>query len=101
MNPAIVFRTLPLIAALLTTTLAGCAAKLAHIDTARNAFASGDPDTAREVLSKVADGGGRFATPAKLDLAMVDLAVGDATSAEKTLRELRDEFDASLKVAPL
>lgn len=98
---AIARRTFLLLAALCCTTLAGCAAKLAHIDTARDAFAAGDPTTAREVLSKVADGGGRFATPAKLDLAMVDLAVGDATSAEKTFRELRDEFDSSLKVAPL
>ncbi|MFG0263691.1 MAG: COG3014 family protein [Rhodopirellula sp. JB055] len=95
------FRVLLLVAALLPTTLAGCAAKLAQIDTARNAFAAGDPDTARKVLSKVAQGRGRFATPAKLDLAMVDLSVGNATSAEQTLRELRDEFDSSLKVAPL
>ncbi|MCC9655328.1 hypothetical protein [Rhodopirellula halodulae] len=86
---------------LLALVTTGCATKLAQIDTARNAFAAGDAAMAHEVLSEVANGRGRFATPAKLDLAMVDLATGNATAAEQRLRSLRDEFEHASKLAPL
>ncbi|MCM2372496.1 tetratricopeptide repeat protein [Aporhodopirellula aestuarii] len=85
---------LPAAAATLTTLLmCGCAAKLASIDMARDAFVSGDLAAAETMLSEVAEKRGRFSDPAKLDLAVVQLAAGNVDAASARLRALRDRFD--------
>lgn len=84
-----------ILVALLAPLLSGCATKLARIDTARNAFVSGDLGTATTALSEVADSNSRFAAPAQLDLAIVELAAGNVDSATSRLRKLRDQFDQS------
>lgn len=72
----------------------GCATPLDTIDQARLDFASGDAGGALAKLKPIAEKSGRFAEPAALDLAMIELATGDPRSAERRLRELRDRFDA-------
>ncbi|WP_146575794.1 hypothetical protein [Neorhodopirellula pilleata] len=80
-------------------TLSGCAAKLATIDQGRQAFVAGDLQNAKTLLHQVADSKGRFASPAKLDLAIVELASGEVKSASNRLRTLRDEFDLTSEVS--
>ncbi|WP_146527241.1 hypothetical protein [Novipirellula artificiosorum] len=89
---------LPLVVLLV---ISGCAGGLRKIDNARGAFAAGDLDTSAETLSELAESRRRFADAAALDLAMVELARGDARSAEQRFRKLRDQFDAQPKLAPL
>lgn len=72
----------------------GCAKSLHTIDSARDAFTTGDLVVAREGLGSIADGGGRFADAASLDLAIVDLADGNISAAESRLRKARDQFDS-------
>ncbi len=82
-------------------SVGGCARSLQSIDVGRDAFAAGDLVAARETLAEHADGRGRFSKAASLDLAMVELAAGDAAAAESRLRRLRDQFDALPNVAPI
>ncbi len=84
-----------------TLSVGGCARSLQSIDVGRDAFAAGDLVRARETLAEHADSRNRFSKAASLDLAMVELAAGDAASAESRLRSLRDEFDALPHVAPI
>ncbi|WP_419194677.1 hypothetical protein [Novipirellula herctigrandis] len=79
----------------------GCATPLRKIDTARNAFAAGDLDTSHTTFAELTKSRRKFADAAELDLAMVELAQGDARSAEQRLRKLRDQFDALPSVAPV
>ena len=81
--------------------LGGCAQSLRNINAARDAFAVGDLARASETLRDVSEGRSRFADAASLDLAMVELAAGDAPAAEKRLRELRDRFDHLPEIAPV
>lgn len=81
--------------------LGGCARSLKSIDAGRDAFATGDLITARATLADHASSRNRFSDAAALDLAMVELASGDAAAAESRLRVLRDQFDALPKLAPL
>jgi hypothetical protein len=81
--------------------VSGCASKLVTIDTARDAFVSGDLTTASQLLSEVADSKGRFADPAQLDLAIVQLAAGDVDEATSRLRTLRDRFDRTSEAAAI
>ena len=60
---------------------------------ARIAFAAGQPERAREVLTKWAGRPGRWNDPAQLDLAILELASGEPHAAERRLRKLRDRFD--------
>ncbi|MEM8912443.1 MAG: hypothetical protein AAGC97_11800 [Planctomycetota bacterium] len=75
---------------------AGCrATNQAEIDLARSAFAYGDLPTARQQLVRLVEQADRDAVPAELDLAIVELASGEARAAESRLRRLRDSFDES------
>lgn len=82
-------------------TAAGCAKSLQSIDSARDAFAAGDVVTARETFSALAERNDRFSDAATLDMAIIDLASGDARAAETRLRRLRDRFDNLPSVAPI
>ncbi|SMP43900.1 hypothetical protein SAMN06265222_1011030 [Neorhodopirellula lusitana] len=86
-------RVLATFATCLLLSLTGCASKLVSIDTARDAFVAGDLSAATTILGEVADGGGRFAQPAQLDLAIAELASGKPEAASARLRILRDRFD--------
>ncbi|TWU16931.1 tetratricopeptide repeat protein [Allorhodopirellula heiligendammensis] len=81
--------------------LSGCATHLASIDTARDAFARGDLETAATMFSEVADSHSRFSDPARLDLAVVQLASGDLDQATAGLRSLRDRFDKTSEAAAI
>lgn len=87
------------IALFCVAVISGCVTPRRTIDEARLAFAAGRLDTAQETFRKLADRPGRFAYPAQLDLAMVELAAGDPHSAERRLRKLRDHFDAAPEFA--
>ena len=91
-----------LVCGLLFVGLSGCArSRVARedIETARQAFAIGDLESARSKLEPLATEAGPFQAPAALDLAMVELASGDAAAAERRLRTLRDRFDGQPKIA--
>ena len=77
----------------LAGTLTGCASKMATIDDARHAFVQGDLTTAIEVFTDVSQSSDRYASPAELDLAVVEIASGNVQRASKRLRTLRDHFD--------
>ncbi|MGB0599290.1 MAG: hypothetical protein ACPGLY_21610 [Rubripirellula sp.] len=87
---------------LLLVGLSGCAGSREardDIKTARQAFAIGDLESARSKLEPLATETGPLEAPAALDLAMVELASGDAAAAERRLRTLRDRFDDQPKIA--
>ncbi len=91
-----------LICGLLFVGLSGCARTREardDIKTARQAFAIGDLESARSKLEPLATETGPLEAPAALDLAMVELASGDAAAAERRLRTLRDRFDDQPKIA--
>ena len=79
----------------------GCASKVVTIDTARDAFVSGDLTGASAILGEMANRGDRFADPAQLDLAIVELASGNPASATARLRSLRDRFDKTSEASDL
>jgi hypothetical protein len=79
----------------------GCASSTRNLDLAREAFAAGAVIDAHQSLAELADSGKRVSGPAKLDLAMTELASGNARAAESLLREMRDDVDALPKIAPL
>ncbi len=81
--------------------LTGCSAPFKRMDLARDSFAKGQIDAARLKLEKVIDGNPRFAAPAELDLAMVELASGKPKDAEKRLRKMRDQFNGNPKLEVL
>lgn len=81
--------------------LSGCATQLASIDTARDAFVAGDLHIAATMLGEVAQSNSRFADPARLDLAIVQLAAGDVDEATEGLRMLRDRFDKTSDAAAI
>ncbi|MBB3206568.1 hypothetical protein FHS27_002380 [Rhodopirellula rubra] len=88
-------------AALLIVAMGGCATKLASIDTARDAFVTGDLSTAESMLTEVAESRGRFSGPAQLDLAVVQLAAGNVGAASSRLRVLRDRFDETSEASAI
>ncbi len=74
-------------------TLPGCSTPFKRLHSARDLFAIGKIDAARESLEKVTRSHSRYAEPAALDLAIIDLADGKPAEAERRLRSLRDQFD--------
>jgi hypothetical protein len=81
------------IVALLIAT-GGCRSGGESFHQARHAFVVGDLETADTVLRELSQGPRSTRLPSELDLAMVELAAGNATAAESRLRRLRDQFDA-------
>ncbi len=79
----------------------GCSSTLTHVRKARDAFALGDLEAARQGLLEVAESNSRIAAATSLDLAIVELASGDQAAAESRLRQLRDRFDAMPSLAPV
>lgn len=77
----------------------GCTTAAKRIDRARGAYFSGDLETARLEFAEVANSHSPLAKPAKLDLAMVELARGDVKAAMENLRQSRDAFDEGLKLS--
>lgn len=77
----------------LAGALTGCASKMATIDDGRNAFVQGDLNTAIKVFTDVSQSSDRYASPAELDLAVVEIASGNVERASTRLRTLRDRFD--------
>ncbi len=73
----------------------------AHDRSCAESFVNGDVATARQSLLRISESRSRFADVASLDLAIADFAAGDAESAERRLRELRDHFDRQTAIAPL
>jgi len=80
-------------------TIAGCNTAAKRLDRGRIAYFSGDLETARLEFSKVATSRSPLAKPAKLDLAMVEIARGDLKSAMDNLRSSRDAFDEATKLS--
>lgn len=83
------------------THLAGCARSVGTISSARQAFATGDLSTASVTLREVASDNSQVKETAELDMAVIELATGNASSAERRLRAMRDQFDAAAKLNPL
>ncbi len=79
----------------------GCARSVATLETAHHAFVMGDLNTAAETLQTVSSESSQLSDSAQLDLAVVDLAAGNAASAESRLRTLRDRFDTRPNINPL
>ncbi len=79
----------------------GCSLKRPNLDVARDAFQRGDIAIAHQTLSEIADSRRRVADTAALDLAVVELASGNAKAAEEQLRTMRDRFDALPSIAPI
>ena len=80
---------------------AGCARSVATIDSARKAFAMGDLKEAADMLHAVATESAKMTDAAELDMAVVELASGNAAAAESRLRILRDRFDTTPGLSPL
>ena len=76
------------------SSMGGCRSTKHSIDQARYAYAIGDLEAADVALTELADGPKRTRHSSQLDLAMVELASGNAPAAESRLRRLRDHFDA-------
>lgn len=81
--------------------LPGCARSVATIGSARQAFAVGDLTTASATLKEVANDNSQIKETAELDLAVIELATGSPSAAERRLRALRDRFDATARINPL
>ena len=92
-------KLLLLLAAL--THLPGCARSVATISSARQAFSVGDLTTASMTLKEAAIDNSRLKETAELDMAIIELAQGDAAAAERRLRAMRDEFDTAAKMNPV
>ncbi len=84
---------------LLILCFAGCRSMTSHLESGRGAYFSGDLQTARTELSKVAKSRSPLAKTAKLDLALVEFASGDAKAALTQLRESRDAFEEQLDLS--
>ncbi len=82
-------------------SLVGCARSLQSIESARDAFAAGDLAQADKTLREASQRRGRFKDASSLDLAMVELASGDAKAAERRLLTLRDRFDRLPEITPI
>lgn len=82
-------------------TFTGCANRKATIQDGRRAFLAGDLTAANTAFQEIVDARGRYARPAELDLAMVELARGDVASASSRLRNLRDQFDQTSQVSKI
>ncbi|MEM0926226.1 MAG: hypothetical protein AAGJ83_09350, partial [Planctomycetota bacterium] len=72
----------------------GCRSTRPTALVANQAFASGDLITAAETLRTQSESSKQQRESSSLDLALVELASGNASSAESRLRGLRDHFDA-------
>ena len=84
---------------LCAVVLAGCQTAGRRVDLGRAAYFAGDLETARIEFAKVAASKSPMAKPAKLDLAMVQMARGDMRAAKDLLRQSRDEFDETIKLS--
>ena len=79
----------------------GCRSTAPKIDVARNAFALGDLSAAAQTLQELAESDAGQAVTSSLDLAIVELASGNQTAAERRLRGLRDQFDQLPAFSPV
>ena len=82
------------LAAALLLAVCGCATHAKRVELSRTAFFANDVALSRTHLEKIADGYRGDRDCAELDLAIIDMAEGDAASAERRLRNVRDRFDA-------
>ncbi len=80
--------------------LPGCARSVATIGSARQAFAVGDLTTAAVTLKEVASEHSEVQETAELDMAVIELATGSPSAAERRLRAMRDRFDTAAKINP-
>ena len=80
--------------------LPGCARSVATIGSARQAFAVGDLTTAAVTLKEVASDHSEVKETAELDMAVIELATGSPSAAERRLRAMRDRFDTAAKINP-
>ncbi len=96
LHPAELFLLLVAIAC-----LPGCARSVATIGSARQAFAVGDLTTAAVTLKEVASDHSEVKETAELDMAVIELATGSPSAAERRLRAMRDRFDTAAKTNPL
>ncbi|MEM6470052.1 MAG: hypothetical protein AAF802_10895 [Planctomycetota bacterium] len=83
----------------LTIAAGGCRSTRPSIRLAHQAYLSGDLPVATETLSSVANDSSSLRTASELDLAIVELAGGQSSSAESRLRALRDRFDAQTELS--
>lgn len=93
----VIHRITPL-ALLVVLFSTGCSTPFKRLHSARDLFTRGQIEASRAALEKVQEKSPRYADPAELDLAIVELASGDPNSAERRLRRLRDKFDRSPKL---
>lgn len=84
--------TLPLF---VVSLAGGCRSSSHHVRSARDAYFAGNLPAAQSALRDLADGARRSRIESELDLAIVDLANGEAKSAERALLKLRDHFDSA------
>lgn len=71
----------------------GCRATLPHIEPARDAYFSGDFETARTELVQATKRNKKLEDVARLELAVVELVAGNPSAADSLLRESRNLFD--------
>jgi tetratricopeptide (TPR) repeat protein len=83
----------PLFSLLLALAISGCATHADSLRTARYQFFTGDLQQATETLDKAAKKHPRERDVLQLERAMVELAAGRPSDAERTLREVRNRFD--------
>ncbi len=81
--------------------LPGCARSVATIGSARQAFAVGDLTAASATLKEIANDNSQVRETTELDLAIIELATGSPSAAERRLRAMRDRFDTVPKLNPL
>ncbi len=86
-------RLLRAVCLMLVVACCGCRSGFSTLDAGRNAYFVGDLTTARSALLETAEAKSKLTDIAKLDLAVVELAVGNPNGAEALLRESRDSFD--------
>lgn len=73
--------------------MAGCATHADRLQPIRSEYYLGHLDRAEEILDKELPKHKREADVLKLDKALIELSAGRPRSAEKLLREVRDQFD--------
>lgn len=71
----------------------GCRSGWSSLQQGREAFYAGDFEAARTPLAATVSKDRKLADVARLDLAVVELAAGNATAADTLLRQCRDTFD--------
>ncbi|HUT11831.1 MAG TPA: hypothetical protein VMY42_15125 [Thermoguttaceae bacterium] len=75
------------------TLACGCATHVDHLRKLRDEFYAGDLDRAAATIDGQLQRGGSDADVLRLERSMVELCSGRPQQAERTLREVRDQFD--------